>query len=166
MPRSRRRGYGPYEPLGEGPGRRRPWLRTAQLNVRGWSALIGLCALAGLAGTLLARAIDVPAWAGSPLALLPLGAVILVDRRRWAAMETSYGWGGSVADVSRMVEELRAYGVAAAVRPDPRYEQPWWDRIDSPADPEPTASLVYANRDEAAVRTVLRGHGVDLPDLP
>ncbi|GAA6525993.1 hypothetical protein IDVR_17890 [Intrasporangium sp. DVR] len=147
----------------EGRSPRRPWLRTAQLNLAGWSALLGLCAAAGIAGVLLVRAIDLPGWWGSSLALLPVVIVLVADRRRWAAMETSFVWSASVADVARIADELRSRGVDTEVRPDPRYDQPWWDRIDSPVDAEPTASLVYRNRHAATVRTVLRAHGVDVP---
>jgi hypothetical protein len=81
-------------------------------------------------------------------------------------METSYGWGGSVAEVARIAEELRDRGADAQMRPDARYEQPWWDRIEPPsgARDESTASLVYSNRHEATVRDVLRAHGVEHPD--
>jgi hypothetical protein len=81
-------------------------------------------------------------------------------------METAYGWGGSVDEVTQVVEELRNQGVAAEVRPDPRYEQPWWDRIESPSDRpgEPTASLVYTPRHDATVWAVLRSHGIRPPD--
>ncbi|HET6665947.1 MAG TPA: hypothetical protein VFG98_01565 [Intrasporangium sp.] len=164
MPRSRR--YGEYAPLRPGQSRRPPWLRTAQLNSVGWSAVLGVCAAAGCVGVLLARALGLSGSSGLVLTLVPVGAVVLADRRRWAGMETAHGWGGSVEEVTQVVEELRYHGVAAKVRPDVRYEQPWWDRIDSPSEPrdEPTASLVYTNRHEATVRIVLRAHGINLPD--
>lgn len=165
MPRSRSgREYGEYAPLHAGHPRRRPWLRTAQLNIVGWSALLGACTAAAAAGVLLARALGLSGWLGALLALFPVGAVVVADRRRWAAMETSYGWSGSVGEVAQIAEELRSQGVDATIRPDPRYEQPWWDRIESPSDAKPTASLVYTNRHETTVRAVLRAHGVDLPD--
>jgi hypothetical protein len=167
MPWSRSNAEYSASPLGAGPQRRRRhWLRTAQLNIRGWSALLGACAAAGAAGVLLARALGLSGWLGLILALVPVGAAVVADRRRWAAMETSYGWSGSVAEVAQIAEELRGQGVDAEVRPDPLYEQPWWDRIGSPSDApdEPTASLVHTNRHEATVRAVLRAHGVDLPD--
>lgn len=165
MPRSRRTGE--YAPLRPGVHRRRPWLRTAQLNRVGWSALVGTCAVAGAVGLRLARGLDLAVWPGLALALafalLPVGGVVLADRRRWASMETGFGWGGSVAEVSRIAEELQARGVDARVRPDPDHEQPWWDRIDTPPDAEPTASLAYTNRHAATVRAVLRAHGIDAP---
>ena len=154
------RGYGEYAPLRAG-RHRGSWLRTAQLNVRGWSALLGLCTLARLAGVLLARARGLPNALGLALAVLPIAAVLVADRRRWARMETSYGWGASVAEVTRIAEEPRARGVAAQVRPALDHEQPRWDRLEPPQ--EATASLVYANRHDRAVREVLRTHGVDLP---
>ncbi len=163
MPGSRRSAE--YAPLGEGPSHRRPWLRTAQLNIVGWSVLLGSCAAAAALGVLLAPALQLPGWSGLLLGLFPLGAVVLADRRRWAAMEAGLGWGGSVSDVTRIAEELQGRGVDAQVRPDARYEQPWWDRLDPSDTPDqPTASLVYTNRHEATVRAVLRAHGVDLPD--
>ncbi len=48
-----------------GRGRRRSWLRTAQLNLVGWSALIGVCLLTAAAGVAVAAAARVP---------LPFGA--------------------------------------------------------------------------------------------
>lgn len=168
MPRSRgRRGFGEYAPLRTGPPPRRPWLRTAQLNIRGWSALVGLCAVAAAVGLRLARGLDLSVWPGLALAgafaLIPVGGVVVADRRRWASMETSFGWSGSVAEVTRIAEELRSRGVDARVRVNPQYEQPWWDRIDTPPDAEPTASLVYTNRHADKVRAVLRAHGIDPP---
>lgn len=162
MPRSRR--HGEYAPLRPGQPDRRPWLRTAQLNTAGWSALLGVCAAAGGVGVLLARALGLPGSSGLALTVVPVGAVVLADRRRWADMETSFGWGGSVAEVSRVVEELRNRGVEAQVRPETQYEKPWWDRIDTPPDAEPAASLGYTNRHAATVRDVLRSHGLALPD--
>ncbi|MDV3221300.1 hypothetical protein [Intrasporangium sp.] len=159
----RRRRYAEYAPLR--PGRaRRSWLRTAQLNVVGWSALVGVCAAAGAAGVLVARALGASGWWGLVVSLVPVGAVVLADRRRWAAMETSYGWSGSVGEVARIAQELRGRGVDAEVRPDAQYEQPWWDRIDAPAEAPHTASLVYPNRHEATVRAVLRQHGIAPPE--
>jgi hypothetical protein len=168
MPRSRgNREFGEYAPLRPGPPRRRPWLRTAQLNVRGWFALVGMCAVAAAVGLRLARGLDLSVWPGLALAgafaLLPVGGVILADRWRWASMETSFGWSGSIAEVTGIAQELRGRGVSVQVRPDPQYEQPWWDRIETPPHPEPTASLVYAGRHAAKVRAVLRAHGIDPP---
>ena len=101
------RGYGEYEgePLRHPRIRRHYWLRTAQLNAVGWAALVGACLMAAAVGVAAAWAIDVPRWWGAVFGVLPLGAVFLLDRRRWAAMETSYGWGGSAAT-------LRAHGIA------------------------------------------------------
>ena len=69
-----------------------------------------------------------------------------------------------MAEVTQIAEELRSRGVDAQVRPDPQYEQPWWDRIDTPPNAAPTASLVYTNRHAAKVRAVLRTHGIDMGD--
>lgn len=184
----RSRGYAEYStaPLRRGRGFRRRWLRTAQLNLVGWAALLGVCGVATGIGVVAARAISLPGWIGAALGVvLLLGAVVLTDRRKWSAMETSFGWGGSVDEVARIAAELQAQGVTTAVTV---YDSSTYDAIadeglpeaggapegDSPpeggdrpegldlADSLPQmASLSYRNRDAKRVGAVLRAHGID-----
>jgi hypothetical protein len=131
--------------------------------------------VAGGLGVLAARALSLPDWTGLALAGLPLGAVVIADRRRWAAMATGLGWGGSVEEVSLVAEELRAQGMDVEVhldQPTPWADTPWadtpWADTVEPGPEMPgtqTASLEYRNRDTDVVRTVLRAHGIDLPPL-
>ena len=110
-------------PLRHGRGTRHHWLRTAQLNAVGWAALIGLCLVAAAAGVATAWAIGVPRWSGVSLGVLPLGGVVPLDRRRWAAaMDTSVGWGGSEADVAGIASEPAKRGVTTRVRTEPPTE--------------------------------------------
>lgn len=148
--------------------RRRPWLRTAQLNAVGWAAQVGACIVAAAVGVAAARVVGLPSGAGAVLAVVPLGAVLLADRKRWAAMETGLGWGGSVDAVAAIAAELRAQGVVTHVDIDGPPPEGW----DAPVSTRTgngsvqTASLSYRNRDAAKVRATLRAHGIDLPDLP
>jgi hypothetical protein len=121
--------------------------------------------VAGGLGVLAARALSLPDWTGLALAGLPLGAVVIADRRRWVAMATGFGWGGSVEEVSLVAEELRTQGMDVEVHLD--QPTPWADTVE-PGPEMPgtqTASLEYRNRDTDVVRTVLRAHGIDLPPL-
>ena len=52
---------------------------------------------------------------GASLAVVPLGAVLLLDRRRWAAIETNFGWGGSEFEVAQIAVELSDQGVVTQV---------------------------------------------------
>ena len=63
----RPRGHAQYvEPWGRRGGRRRrPWLRTAQLNLAGWSALLGACLLAAAAGVAVTAAAHGPLLLGA-----------------------------------------------------------------------------------------------------
>ncbi|MCU1537484.1 MAG: hypothetical protein JWP82_1835 [Humibacillus sp.] len=136
---------------------RRSWLRTARLNLAGWSALLGSCLGAGLLGVFAATAMGPPPAFGAMLAVVPVLAIVAVDRRRWARMQTSHGWGGSVEEVAQVAALLEARGVHAQVVPD--------DDPPSGVDPGPphtavptpaTASLHHLNRDADAVRKALR----------
>ena len=110
------RGYGDYEAAPLRPGRRRHhWLRTAQLNAVGWAALLGVCLVAAAVGVAAAGLIAGPRGWGAILGVLPLGVVVLLDRRRWASMEASFGWGASEVDVARIASELADHGVITKI---------------------------------------------------
>ena len=160
-------------PLRHGRGTRHHWLRTAQLNAVGWAALIGLCLVAAAAGVATAWAIGVPRWSGVSLGVPPLGGVVPLDRRRWAAaMDTSVGWGGSEADVARIASEPAKRGVTTRVRTEPPTEgwpEPAYGR-GGREDPQggpalPTASLSYRDRDATAAGATLRAHGIRFPEF-
>lgn len=170
------RSYGDYEPPPprHRHDRRHYWLRTAQLNAVGWAALLGLCLAAAAVGVATARAIAVPTWWGASLALVPLGAVLLLDRRRWAGMETSFGWGGSESEVAHIAAELADQGVVTQVHTEPPVEgwpEPAYGRGGSEGPQVggsalSTASVSYRNRDAKAVAATLRAHGLPIPDTP
>lgn len=155
------------DPLGQrAGGRRRSWLRTAQLNLVGWSALIGVCLLSAAAGLAVAAAARVPLALGAAFGVAPLLVVALLDRRRWSRMQTSFSWGGSVEDVAQIAAELQARGAQARVVTEDTAIG--WGESMHPLGGErvvKTAALEYANRDRAVVRETLRRHGVRLPDV-
>ena len=170
------RGYGEYEaaPLRHRRDRHHYWLRTARLNAVGWTTLLGLCLAAAAVGVASAGAMAVSNWWGASLAVLPLGAVMLLDRRRWAAMETSFGWGGSETEVAHLAAELSDHGVVAQVHleppaegwPEPAYGRGGPDEAQAGGPALPTASLSFRNRDAKAVATTLRAHGLPFWDIP
>jgi hypothetical protein len=160
-------------PLRRGRVKRHYWLRTAKLNAVGWAALLGGCFVAAAVGVAAAWAIAVPLWWGAVLGVIPLVAVFLLDRRRWAAMETGFGWGGSVPEVTRIASELAALGVVVQVRPEPpteRWHEPPYEggvREEVHMDPAlQTASLSYRNRDTKTVASTLRAHDLPFPEFP
>ena len=148
-------------------GRRRAWLRTARLNVVGWSALLGACLVVAALGVATVTALGWPRAVGAAGAVIPVAAVVLADRIRWAQMETSVGWGGSVDEVARIADELAAEGMYARVRPEASGFG-WRDRAELPPDSAEaaTAALEYRNGDVDVVRRKLREHGVRPPALP
>jgi len=84
MRRGYQRGYADYAPL-TARRRRLPRLfRTAELNVAGWSALVGTCLLAGGVGNALGSRAGIGMWVAAPAAVIPLAIALVVDRRRWA----------------------------------------------------------------------------------
>ena len=145
--------------------RRRSWLRTARLNVVGWSALLGACLVAAALGLVSVTAL-VATLTRRRLRSDPGGRVVFADRRRWARMETGFGWGGSMEEVTRIADELEAEGVHVRVSPE-AVGSAWDDRADSPPDRAAgeTAFLEYRNRDAEVVMRKLREHGVHPPDV-
>src|SRR4051795_406760 len=107
-------------------GRRRSWLRSARLNVVGWSGLLGACLVVAALGIATTTALGWPRALGAAGAVIPVAAVVVADRRRWARMETSVDWGGSVEEVARIADELGADGVDARVRVEAP-GSPWRD---------------------------------------
>ncbi len=144
----------PYAPLraGRRPRWRRHLLRTARLNAAGRAALVGGCAAAGGLGWALGRLPAVPAGLSVPVGgLLPLLLVVGADRRRWRAMRTGYGWGGTPDQVAAVVADLAERGVRATTELSADGTQ---------------GSLRYRNADARAVRVVLAEHGVVAPLRP
>lgn len=148
-------------------GGRRSWLRTARLNVVGWSALLGACLVVAALGIATTTALGWPRALGAAGAVIPVVAVVFADRRRWARMETSVDWGGSVEEVARIADELAAEEVHARVRPDVP-GPPWRVRADPFHDKAEarTVALEYRNGDVDVVRKKLREHNVRPPALP
>lgn len=108
--------------------------------------MVGSC-LAGaglglLAGRLSGLPIAVTAVVGG---LLPLVLLVAADRRKWRAMLTAYGWGGTEAEVAAVAAELHRRGVVANVE--------IWSGDDS-------VSLRYRNADADVVATVLAEQGI------
>jgi hypothetical protein len=99
---------------------------------------------------------------------------LLLDRRRWAAMETNFGWGGSEFEVAHIAAELADQGVLTQVHTEPPVEgwpEPAYGRGGSEVphvggSALSTASLSYRNRDARLVAATLRAHGLPFPDIP
>ena len=136
-----KRGHADYGPLTH---RRmhRQWhlLRTARLNVVGWLALVGLCALIGLVAALIGKVFS---WSrpvtGASGAILALAGVLALDRKRWAGMSTSISWTHDPAEVRSVVQTLQRRGVPVVLV------------IGEEGEPR----LLYRNRDVRRVRAVL-----------
>jgi hypothetical protein len=83
--------------------------RSVELNVIGWSALVGTGAVLGTMLTVVSPA----RW----FAAVPIGigavwiAVLLVDYRRWRGLETSIGVGLGPAETADLARALVAKGV-------------------------------------------------------
>lgn len=152
----RSRGSARYEP--GPPRRRRQPFRTAQLNVVGWSALLGACLVAGALGAVVAAALGMPWGWGALLALVPVVVVTVLDRRRWGSTTTSHDWGGGRDEVEAIAAELRAAGLDVQVRCGV-------DRPDDGSGDEPSrwAALEWYERDTRTVDAVLERHGIRRP---
>ncbi len=85
------RRYADYEPVPRRWPPPEPWLRTAQLNLVGWSALLGACLGAAGLGLAAARLTPLPPRARLKFAVAPVVALVVAlvvaDRRRWAAIQ-------------------------------------------------------------------------------
>jgi hypothetical protein len=163
---ARSRSYEEYKPLRRGRRCRRSWLRTAQLNVVGWSALLGLCLVAAVAGVAVIAALGLPGPFGMACAVVPLVLVVVVDRRRWARMGSGFGWGGPVEEVTRIAMELQARGARAHVITSDIADG-WGESANRrmTGSAEKSAWLEYQNRDADVVAAVLREHGIQPPEL-
>ncbi|MBB2986294.1 hypothetical protein [Terracoccus luteus] len=152
----RSRGASRYE-LGP-PRRRRHPFRTAQLNVVGWSALLGACLVAGALGAVVVASLGMPWGWGALLALVPVVVVTVLDRRRWGGTSTSHDWGASRDEVEAVAFELQSMGVDAQVRSGTVPSD-----VADDGGPQHWASLEWLERDSRAVDAVLERHGIRRP---
>lgn len=145
------RRYARFAPLRSGtPRRRRRILRTARLNIVGRTAVAGGCLIAAGLGLAAGRLLGLPVAATAPVGgLLPLAILAAADRRRWRAMLSTYGWGGTAVEVSAVAVELLGRGVVANV---------------AMHEDDDSASLSYRNADADVVSTVLAEHGIPVFD--
>jgi hypothetical protein len=122
--------------------------RTARLNIVGWAAVVGSCLAAAGLGFALGRLSGLPIAVTAPAAaLLALALLVAADRRKWRAMLTGYGWGGTEAEVAAVAAELLRRGVVASV-------EIWREGEDD------SVSLQYRNVDAGVVATVLAEQGI------
>jgi hypothetical protein len=133
---------GPIRDLRPGHPRPRPWLRTAQLNAVGWSALAAACVTAGLVAVVLLGATGWP-WAlraaiGAAVVVL---ALVVADRRKWAGMETGFSFTDDVATTRAVADRLTARGLPVNFDAERR-------------------SLRYRNRDARRVHAALADLGL------
>jgi hypothetical protein len=137
----------PDMPLRSGrPRRRRRMFRTAKLNIVGRAAVGGSCLAGAGLGLAAGRLSGLPiALAASVGGLLPLALLVAADRRKWRAMLTAHGWGGTEAEVSAVAAELLRRGVFADVE--------IWGEDDS-------VSLQYRNGHAKVVGSVLAEWGI------
>jgi hypothetical protein len=130
-------------------GRRPELFRIATLNAVGWAAVAGLCVAGAATGLAVARLTEVPAGITVPAgAAAAFAAVLVADRRRWAAGHVSYSWTDNLAEVQQMAETLRNAGVDASADTDD-YDRP---------------RLNYVNRDHPRVTRAFRAAGLPAPE--
>jgi hypothetical protein len=131
------------------PGRtpRKRFLRTAELSVVGWGALLLACAVMAAAGHFAGRWLG---WPGGPAAALGaaavVAAVVIADRRRWNALEGVVSWTHDEDEVERVASGLRERGVDVGVQMG-----------------RDVPGLLYTNRQRAEVRAALDEIGVEMP---
>lgn len=127
---------------------RRELFRTARLNAVGWAAVAGLCAIGAGIGLLLARISGAATWIAMPFgAAAALGSLGAADRRKWAAMSTSYSWTDDLSATQEIADLLTRAGVAVSVEVDD-FGQPM---------------LQYLNRDRRHVHRVFRSAALPSP---
>jgi hypothetical protein len=138
---------GPEQYLSRRGPRPRPFLRTAQLNAVGWSALAGVCLVAGVLTALTLRATGWhPALRGAVGAVGVLAALVVADRRKWGRMETGFSFTDDAVELRRVGNRLIAQGLP--VRVD---EEQWGPR------------LRYRHRDARRVHAALAELGIVTP---
>jgi hypothetical protein len=135
---------GPAAYLSPGHRRRRPFLRTARLDLVGFGALGAACLVAGALTALALRAtgwpLSVRAAVGPVIVVI---ALLVADRRKWSRMETSLSFTDDAARVRAVVDRLVARGLPVVV--DEEVGRP---------------RLRYRNRDAARVRAALADLGI------
>ncbi|MGY1720168.1 hypothetical protein ACI8AP_20275 [Blastococcus sp. SYSU DS1021] len=117
--------------------RRRSFLRTARLDAVGWGALLGACSAAAAASVPVLRPTGwpLPARAGAgPAAVVT--ALVVLDRRKWRAMETGFSFTDDPALTAAVVDRLVADGLPARLdqgpgRPGIRYANRYGRRIET-----------------------------------
>jgi hypothetical protein len=148
-----KRGEAEYGPGSSGPtaGRVR-FLRTAQLNVVGWGALVLACVGVAAVAYPVAR---LAGWSGGPVQVVAaavvgtvvvVSTVVAVDRRRWGSLQGIVSWTDDDDEVQRVADGLRERGVDVGL-------------VLGVEHPE----LLYRNRDRAVVRAALADVGVEMP---
>lgn len=122
--------------------------RTAQLNVVGWAAVAGLCAVGATAGLAAARVTGTAPWIAVPAGgAAALAGLVAADRRKWRAMPTTYAWTDDVNSIQHIADVLTRAGVAVTVEVDD-FDQP---------------KLQYLNRDHRQIRRTFRNAGLPPP---
>lgn len=124
-------------------------LRTARLNRVGCSALVAATCVAGAAAHLIGELSGLgagPAVTVTVAGLLALPTTVLVlDRRRWSAMSTSWSWTDDAAEVVAVADRLRADGIEVTVS----------GLTTAELRRGPRPSLVFRQRDSRRVRAAL-----------
>ena len=117
--------------------RRRPFLRTARLNAVGWGARLGACTAAAAASAPVTRrtgwSLLIRAGAG-PAAVVT--ALVVLDRRRWRAMEAGLSFTDDAALTAAVVDRLVADGLPVHLdegpgKPGIRYANRYGRRIET-----------------------------------
>lgn len=127
---------------------RRRFLRTAQLNAVGFSALGGACLAAAAACAPALRSTDWPlAVRAAAGPVLVVTGLVVLDRRKWAGMETGFSFTDDPVIMRAVADQLTARGLPVSLE----------ER--APGGPV----LRYAHRHARRVHAALADLGISAP---
>ena len=128
--------------------RRRPFLRTAQLDAVGLGVLAGACLVAAVACALGVRRTGWPLPARAALGpVAVVSALVVLDRRKWSGTVVGFSFTDDLAATRTVADALIAQGLPVVLEERP------------PGRP----ALRYAQRNARRVHVALEGTGVDTP---
>jgi hypothetical protein len=128
--------------------RRGGLFRSARLNLVGWMAVGALCLVGAATGYGIGSLVGGPVVVWLVIgALLCIGTLVVVDRRRWGRLWTGYSWGDTPQATEGVGRELTRRGLVVATR----------------TYPDGRVGLRYRNRDCRRVARALSQLGIRPP---